>query len=266
MKGLIFSIKRYSIHDGPGIRVTFFMKGCPMACRWCHNPEGISPEPETILRSDRIGEREFLQEEVAGKYYSAEDLLDIAERERPFIEQSGGGVTFSGGEPLMQAPFLALTLQKFVGRGYHTAVDTSGYAQAEDLRSIIPYTGLFLFDIKHLNDREHVKYTTVSNSGVLENFRIILDSGTDVMIRIPVIPGVNDDPAYLEELKQFIKDTRRGNVRKINLLPFHAIGVSKYSRFKRQYMMNGTARPAAGKMTELKEFFSDTGIPVKIGG
>ena len=266
MKGLIFSIKRYSIHDGPGIRVTFFMKGCPLSCHWCHNPEGISPEPETVLRSDRIGEREFLQEEVAGKYYFAEDLLEIAEKESPFIEHSGGGVTFSGGEPLMQAPFLAMALQKFVERGYHTAVDTSGYAQPEDLRSIIPYTSLFLFDIKHLNDKEHVKYTSVSNAIPLENFRIILGSGTDVMIRIPVIPGVNDDPEYLEVLKQFIKDTRRENVKGINLLPFHAIGVSKYSRFKRQYMMNGTASPDAEKMIELKEFFSDTGIPVKIGG
>jgi len=266
MKGLIFSIKRYSVHDGPGIRVTFFMKGCPLACRWCHNPEGISPEPEKLMRSDRVGDREFFQEDLAGKYYSSEELLAIAEKDSVFMRQSGGGVTFSGGEPLMQAPFLAEALGRFKEREFHTAVDTSGYSTADDLRSIIPVTDLFLFDIKHLDDIEHVKHTSISNAIILDNFRIILESGRDVMIRIPVVPGINDDPGYLSELRRFITEARRENVKKINLLPFHAIGVSKYKRFNRQYKMNGTLQPSRNQMNELREFFEETGIPVKIGG
>jgi pyruvate formate lyase activating enzyme len=266
MKGLIFSVKRYSIHDGPGIRVTFFMKGCPLSCWWCHNPEGISPDPENVEQIEKVGEREFMVNEQAGKYYSADDILEILEKEKIFISESKGGVTFSGGEPLLQTGFLLEALKKCKDAGYHTTVDTSGYSQAENYKSIMPYTNLFLFDIKHLDDSKHILYTGVSNSLILSNLHLILNSGRDFMIRVPVIPGFNDDPEHLEMLKSFLLKSRCNNLRKLNLLPYHKIGSAKYRKFSIPYRMNSVEPPSRSRMNELKEYFAETGIKVKIGG
>jgi len=266
MKGLIFSVKRYSIHDGPGIRVTFFMKGCPLSCMWCHNPEGISPVPETVIQTDRVGDREFSKSEEVGKYYTIKDILDILEKERIFINQSKGGVTFSGGEPMLQFEFLHEVLKACKENGYHTAVDTSGYSLSENFKSIIPFTDLFLFDIKHLDDAIHIKYTGVSNLGILDNYRFLLESGKDIMVRIPIIPGYNDDSDHLENLKQFLLTNKTNSLKKINLLPFHKIGSSKYKRFSIPYRMGSVEPPSKEKMQELKEFFSEVGVKVKIGG
>jgi pyruvate formate lyase activating enzyme len=266
MNGLIFSVKRYSIHDGPGIRVTFFMKGCPLNCKWCHNPEGISPFQETVLKTEKVGEMAFNRQEEVGKYYTVKDILDILEKERIFINQSKGGVTFSGGEPMLQNDFLLDVLKACKENGYHTAVDTSGYSSAENYRSIIPYTDLFLFDIKHLDEAEHLESTGVTNSGILDNYRYLISSEKEVMIRIPVIPGFNDDQDHLERLKQFITDTKTNSVKKISLLPFHKIGASKYKRFNLPYRMTGSEPPDREKMNRIKELFEETGIKVKIGG
>lgn len=266
MKGLIFSVKRYSIHDGPGIRVTFFMKGCPLACKWCHNPEGISPLPETVMLTRKVGEKEFIRMEEVGKYYSVEDIIAILDQESVFFSHSKGGVTFSGGEPMLQAEFLLEALKACKEKGYSTAVDTSGYSSSDHYRSIIPYTDLFLFDIKHLDDIMHIGSTGVSNVGILENFKLLLNSGNDIMIRIPVIPGFNDDSYHLGKLKEFIMSSANGSVRKINLLPYHKIGSSKYKRFNMTYKMEGVEPPSTEKMQQLKEIFMETGIIVKIGG
>src|SRR5450759_4092752 len=177
MKGLIFSIKRYSIHDGPGIRVTVFMKGCPLNCSWCHNPEGISPFPETVLQTNRIGDKEFSSNVEAGKYYTVNDILEILDKEKVFINQSKGGVTFSGGEPMIQFEFLLEALKACKEVGYHTAIDTSGYSSAENYKSIIPFTDLFMFDIKHLDEKRHIELTGVSNIGILDNYKLLLESG-----------------------------------------------------------------------------------------
>jgi pyruvate formate lyase activating enzyme len=266
MKGLIFSVKRYSIHDGPGIRVTFFMKGCPLSCMWCHNPEGISPFPETVIQTNKVGEREFSNKEEVGKYFSVENILEIVEKERVFINQSKGGVTFSGGEPLLQFEFLSKALKACKANGYHTAVDTSGYSSADNYNSIIPFTDLFLFDIKHLDEARHIEYTGVSNVGILDNYRLLLNSGKDIMVRIPVIPGYNDDPDYLEKLKQFLLSTKTRSLKKINMLPFHKIGSSKYKRFNIPYRMGSMEPPSKEKMQMLKEFFQEVGVKVKVGG
>jgi pyruvate formate lyase activating enzyme len=266
MTGLLFSVKRYSIHDGPGIRVTFFMKGCPLNCKWCHNPEGISPFPVTVLKTDRVGAMEFSKQEEVGKYYTVENILEILEKEKVFINQSKGGVTFSGGEPMLQTDFLLDALKACKTEGYHTAVDTSGYSSTENFRSIIPFTDLFLFDIKHLDETKHLESTGVSNSGILDNYRLIINSGKDVMIRIPVIPGFNDDQDHLERLRQFITETKTSRVKKISLLPFHKIGASKYKRFNLPYRMSGIEPPDREKMNRIKELFEETGIKVKIGG
>jgi pyruvate formate lyase activating enzyme len=266
MKGLIFNIKRYSIHDGPGIRVTFFMKGCPLRCIWCHNPEGISQLQENIRQFKKIGEEEFGHDEEVGKFYSVEDILKTLERERVFIDQSKGGVTFSGGEPMLQYEFLLEALKVCKANGYTTTVDTSGYSSAENFKTIVPFTDLFLFDIKHLDDTRHIELTGVSNILIINNYRFLLESGNDVMLRIPVIPGYNDDADHLEKMRQFILETKTNSLKKINLIPFHKIGSSKYKRFNLPYRMSVVEPPAKGEMQKLKDFFSETGVKVKIGG
>lgn len=266
MKGLIFSVKRYSIHDGPGIRVTFFMKGCPLSCWWCHNPEGISPDPEPFGEIHKIGDREFHKPAEAGRYYSVSEVMRILEKDRVFINESKGGVTFSGGEPLLQYEFLSETLKECRSQGYHTAVDTSGYSSPESYLMIIPNTWLFLFDIKHLDDLKHVECTGVSNARILDNFRLILDSGTDTYVRIPVIPGYNDDEDHLERIRNFLTENRSENLKKINLLPFHRVGQSKYERLGIPYKLSAIKPPSKERMSYLKEYFSETGIKVKVGG
>jgi pyruvate formate lyase activating enzyme len=266
MKGLIFSVKRYSIHDGPGIRVTFFMKGCPLNCRWCHNPEGISPLSETVLKTNKVGEREFSSNEVVGKFYTVGSILEIIGKERVFMAESKGGVTFSGGEPMLQAEFLIEALKACKENGYHTAVDTSGYSSSDSYKSVIPYTDLFLFDLKHLDDAKHTESTGVSNIGILNNYKLLVASGKDVMVRIPVIPGFNDDEDHLERLIQFLIETKTDSLKKINLLPYHKIGSSKYKRFNIPYRMEGIEPPTNERMQLLKIFFGKTGIKIKIGG
>lgn len=266
MEGLIFNVKRYSIHDGPGIRVTFFMKGCPLNCIWCHNPEGISPFPGNIIRKNRVGNREFNNNEEVGKYYPVKYILDILEKERVFIDKSKGGVTFSGGEPMAQFEFILNALKACKANGYHTAVDTSGYSSPQSYKSILPYTDLFLFDIKHLDEAKHKEYTGISNTLILDNYRLLLESGRDIMVRVPVIPGYNDDNANLENLKNFLATTKTGSLKKICLLPYHKTGSSKYKRFNIPYRMESVEPPSGEKMKELKDFFSDTGVKVKIGG
>ncbi len=266
MKGLIFSVRRYSIHDGPGIRVTFFMKGCPLRCLWCHNPEGISPLPEMVMQKSKIGEREFSKNEEVGAYYSVDAILEILDKEKVFFNQSKGGITFSGGEPMLQFEFLLEALKGCKENGYHTAVDTSGYSSADNYRSVIPFTDLFLFDIKHLDEAKHLKSTGVTNTGILDNYRLLLESGKDIMVRIPVIPGFNDDADHLERLRHFINSTKTGSLKRINLLPYHKTGSSKYKKFNFPYLMENVEPPDKDKMKKLKEFFMETGVKVKIGG
>ncbi len=266
MKGLIFNIKRYAIHDGPGIRVTFFMKGCPLGCWWCHNPEGISPKLQEVERVDRIGEKQFTVTETVGKYYTAEELLQIVQKDMVFIEESGGGVTFSGGEPLIQAGFLVEALKVFRREGIHTTVDTSGYAQRTVIDKIIPLTDLFLFDIKHLDPEKHKKYTGVSNEIILDNYNYILKKGMNVIIRIPIIPGFNDDNEQLNALRDFVDSQHGTKIQRVDLLPYHKIGSSKYRKFNLEYKMLDVEQPSTGRMRELKAFFAVSGINIKIGG
>jgi len=242
------------------------MKGCPLSCWWCHNPEGIPELPETIGEVHRIGEKEFRKNEETGRYYSVDEILGILEKDRIFINESKGGVTFSGGEPLIQSEFLSEALKACEAGGYHTAVDTSGYSSPENYMTIIPFTDLFLFDIKHLDDLNHVECTGVSNVWILNNFRLILDSGTAMYVRIPVIPGYNDDDDHMERLREFLSENRSAHLKKINLLPFHKVGQSKYRKLGIPYKMSGIQPPSKERMNDLKDYFSETGIKVKIGG
>jgi pyruvate formate lyase activating enzyme len=246
--------------------VTFFLKGCSLSCWWCHNPEGLNPQPETVEVTEKVGERKFVRKEEAGRSYSAGEILDILEKERIFISQSKGGVTFSGGEPMLQTEFLLEALQACRKNGYHTAVDTSGYSQAVNFKKIIPYTNLFLFDLKHPDDEKHILYTGVSNKLIISNFKYLLESGKDIIVRIPVIPGFNDDRQSLIEFRELLIKSARKNLKKICLLPYHRIGATKYKKFNIPYRMDNVKPPSRERMNELKAYFSETGLKVKIGG
>ena len=266
MTGIIFNVKRYAIHDGPGIRVTFFLKGCPMTCAWCHNPEGISSEPEEIIQINRIGKSEFSQKEKVGRSYSADEVLAIVEKDRIFLEKSGGGVTFSGGEPLMQAEFLKEVLVACRERGLHTAIDTSGQFAPEKLDQVLPFTDLFLFDLKHTDPEKHRDFTGVSNELILKNLERIIAGNSELIVRIPVIPDFNDDTVQITMMRELIRRYPKNRIKAISLLPYHKTGMAKYRKLNIPFRLGGIDQPSAAQMKEMKEFFSQTGIRVKVGG
>lgn len=266
MKGLIFSVKRYAIHDGPGIRVTFFMKGCPLDCWWCHNPEGKATGQVTTVRTDRVGEREFRTEELVGREYTPEEVLAKAERDRVFMEHSGGGVTFSGGEPLMQPRFLTESLSLLRNAGFHTTVDTSGYASRDVIRSVMKYTSLFLYDIKLLDPDAHRKFTGADNRLIISNLDMLLEEGAEVILRIPVIPGVTADTEFMEQLRGFIESRRGGRISGISLLPYHKTGISKYRRFGLADRMESYSQISNGHLDDYMAILQPLGIHVRKGG
>lgn len=213
-----------------------------------------------------MGGKTFHTEEEVGRYYTVKEILEILDKERVFISQSGGGVTFSGGEPMLQFDFLLEALKACKQAGYHTAVDTSGYSQAENYRAIMPYTDLFLFDLKHIDDKKHIGLTGVSNRLIIDNCLMLNREAGNIMIRIPVIPGRNDDDVSMTVMKNFVVMLDKKNLLKINLLPYHKIGSTKYKRFNRDWKMEGVEPPTKEEMSLLKEMFSETGVKTKIGG
>ena len=182
------------------------------------------------------------------------------------MDHSKGGVTFSGGEPMMQFGFLNEALKACKKAGYHTAVDTSGYASAENFQSVIPFTDLFLFDIKHLDESKHKDGTGVSNRIILENYKLLLNNGSNVILRIPVISGYNDDPVYIGKLTRFIEETRTDSLKMISLLPFHRTGSSKYRKLNLPYRMDGVEPPSREHLEEIQNILSASGIKVKTSG
>lgn len=266
MQGLIFDIKKFSVNDGPGIRVTFFLKGCPLSCQWCHNPEGISPVNETVKRERRIGTHVISENVEAGRYITGEEVIGILQKERIFFENSGGGVTFSGGEPMMQYEFLEEVLADCRKNGFHTAVDTSGYAPEEAFRRVMPHTDLFLYDLKHLDDARHIELTGVSNTMIKDNLTLLLELGKEVIIRIPVIPGKNDDTDNLSSMRDFINGLGKKSLAGISLLPFHKTGASKNARMNLPDRSSGIIPPQDNQMARLIGFFAGTGLKVTVGG
>ena len=264
-KGLIFDIRRFSVHDGPGIRTTVFFKGCPLTCWWCHNPEGRIPEPETSVRNTRMEERLFQRNEIAGRTMTPEEVLNKLCKDRVFYEESGGGVTFSGGEPLMQPEFLEELLKECRKKELRTAVDTCGFAGEKVIRKIAPLADLFLFDLKLLDDAEHIKYTGVSNRVILENFRILIDARRPVSVRFPVIPGITDTVKNSESLIRFLAPHSE-KIGSLHLLPYHGAGKGKYARFGKKYPLEDIKSPDKAHLERMKEKFGELGVPVRIGG
>ncbi len=280
--GLIFDIKRFAVHDGPGIRTTVFFKGCPLSCMWCHNPESRSPEPQTSVKHIGIDGITFEQDEITGKEASVEEIVKAVERDRIFYEESGGGVTLSGGEPLFQIDFCVELLQALKKEEFHTALDTTGHASPEEIQRIIPFTDLFLYDLKLMDDEEHQIYTGVSNKMILENLKFLMKEGKYVIIRIPVVPGITDTDSNIHAIIDFLKSLPRPSTPRndntheftsspthqleIDLLPYHSIAKNKYRRFHMSDAMEPGLKVNNERLDQIKRVITEAGFLVKAGG
>ena len=263
MKGIVFDIKRFAVHDGPGIRTTVHMKGCPLKCIWCHNPEGIDPEPLRIMKKVWMGEKEFQQEEWVGIAYEAQELVDLLLKDRVFWEESGGGVTFSGGEPFMQYPFLLETVSILKNKDVHVAIDTCGLVSSRKLQEIAPLADLFLFDLKIINNLQHKEFTGVDNKLILENLDWLLKNNYPLRVRIPVVPECNFTN---ESLTQFLQYLSGKPVEAIDLLPYHAIAAAKYERFQIPNVLKNVPTVKKEELFHWKTRFETAGFQVLIGG
>lgn len=248
MKGRLFSIEEFAINDGPGIRTTIFLKGCPLRCAWCHNPEGWSPEPQWLNKRGR--------KELCGYEIEAIDLAMQLRRDEKLYRDSGGGVTFTGGEPLSQAPFLAevMTLLPSV----HKAIETSGYASKRDFCSILSLVDYLLFDIKMTDSVQHRQYTGVDNDSILQNLEILKDSGKPFVARIPLIPGVNDTLENMEATACLLKGAK--GLQRVELLRYHKTAGAKYP------MVGIPYNPPfdENKEPQIHDRFTDKGITLMI--
>lgn len=248
MQGIIFNIKRFAFHDGPGIRTTIFLKGCPQKCWWCHNPESWN-----LKISNGFGEKKT-DEEI---------LLEI-EKEIVFYDKSGGGVTFSGGEPLFQPEFLEALLDKCMEKEIHITLDTSGCVSPRIFNPIIDKIDLFLYDLKIMDDNNHIKYTGTSNKYVLENLKALSKKGKEVVIRFPMIPGITDTDENLVAVAAFVSSLK--GIHNIDVLPYHTIAEEKYRRMKIENKMACILPPSSERIQEVKKKFESFGLKEKIGG
>ena len=275
MKGVIFDIQRFSVHDGPGIRTTVFMKGCSLRCGWCHNPEGLRTEPqvqffrEHCIGCGRCGGERELQNvskcpagalKRVGEAYTPEQLLDEVLADLDFYG-SDGGVTFSGGECLLQADFVGHMLQALKNRGVTTAVDTCGNVPWENIEKALPYCDTWLYDIKCVDSENHRRYTGSRNERILENLEKLGRTGANIWIRVPVIPDFNDN---LEEMNQIaaIASSVSG-VSRITLMPYHTLGKSKYATLGIVPGYDTDKTVSQSKLAEFKAVFADKGLEVE---
>lgn len=271
---LITDIQRFCMHDGPGVRTTVFFKGCPLRCAWCHNPETQSYQKELLFyikKCIKCGicgacDRETCivcgrcakncptgAREIVGKEYTPMEVYEQILKDIAFYGENGG-VTFSGGECMMQIEPLSEVLKMCKENGIHTAVDTAGYVPFENFKKIIPFTDLFLYDIKCFDTPKHKEYTGVDNEQILSNLKKLFKIGTTVWIRIPIIPSVNDSVEEMQKIKDFLDVC--GSTEKVELLPYHPMGESKsYALGKPQHTFK---IPSPQKMKLLKEIFKQT--------
>ena len=274
IKGLVFDIQRFSVGDGPGIRTTVFFQGCPLSCWWCHNPESRATEPRRSVRQYSLDGKSFVREEVTGAELTVDEVLQEVVRDRIFYEESVGGITLSGGEPLYQPDFCEALLEALKKNGFHTTLDTSGYAPAEVIARMIPFTDLFLFDLKLMDDEAHQKYSGVSNRAILENLRWLLVSDKPVIVRFPVIPGITDTIKNIDMMMTFMAEsqsarqadklTGRQPGREVHLLPYHAMAKYKYHRFKAEDRMPEGLEVTREHLEKIGQIFEQSGFRVVI--
>jgi len=298
--GIIFDIKNYAIHDGPGIRTTVFFKGCPLNCRWCHNPEGLDISAQVIYHKDRcIGCGECINicpegaialspsgvitdqskcvhcgtcaetcpaeaRELVGKVVTVDYVVGEIKKDILFYDESEGGVTFSGGEPLMQPDFLLGLLDACGKLDIHRTVDTTGYADADLLLKVAERTDLFLYDLKHMDSEKHRKYTGVPNEQILSNLELLAKHGAKINIRIPIIPGINCDDENIDRTGAFVSSLP--GVHDINILPYHSAAEGKYTKLGLNYPLGKILPSSEHKIDAVAKRLEKFGSHVKIGG
>ena len=298
--GIVFDIKRFSIHDGPGIRTTVFLKGCPLRCAWCHNPESQRPEPQIMLRPSRcivcgacvdecpegaiqwngaglLTDRALCVQcgvctayctsearELVGREMSVAEVLGEIKRDLAFYDESGGGVTFSGGDPLFQAAFLLPLLQGCKELELHTAVDTCGATSWAVLDQIRPFVDLFLYDIKVVEEGRHRAATGAGNRAILDNLLRLAEAGARIQLRLAIIPGVNDDEENLRRTAELAAGLP--NIEGISLLPFHNSAQEKYGSLGLAYDLAGVQAPDEARMLEIGRLLAGYGLAVSFGG
>lgn len=298
--GLIFDIKKFALHDGPGIRTTLFFKGCPLSCPWCHNPEGQRKDPELMWTVDRcLGcadcveicphdalsfEEEYLHLqdtlcdacgkcvatcctqalEMVGKEMTVEKAMEEIKKDVPFYDQSGGGVTFSGGEPLLQSHFLNTILRSCKEEDIHTAVDTCGYGSTTEMRTLVPYVDLFLYDIKVIDSEKHVSLTGKSNALILKNLTMLVQQNCTIWVRYPVIPSCNDHDTDITALGDFLTSQ---HIERIFLLPYHCAGTHKRERLLNPSPAScSISPPSDGHIEQISTKLKEAGLQVTVGG
>lgn len=298
-KGVVFDIKRFAVDDGPGIRTTVFLKGCPLRCWWCHNPEGQLQTSELMFRKTRctqcnecvencvkhalsFSDKQLIVDKercnlcglcvekcptealtLLGKELTAKEIMQEVKKDSSFYDESKGGVTFSGGEPLMQIDFLDSLLMECKARGIRTAVDTSGYAPWNTVERIADKVDLFLYDVKLINDVAHRRYAGVSNKWILNNFRRLAQRGSDIYVRFIVVPGINDGKANVIHTAEFVQSC---GVEQAYLLPYHRAGIEKYRGLGRRYKLEALKSPSPRKLDAIKRQLENVGLSVRIGG
>lgn len=297
-KGIVFNIQRFCLHDGPGIRTLVFLKGCPLRCKWCSNPESQSALREvmhfknlcikcgkcvslcpqkaiTFLKKFPVIDRTRCKAcgicvqgcssqalRISGEFFMTDHLFELILRDKTYFDLSGGGVTFSGGEPLMQPAFLKSILRKLRLHGVQTAVETSGYCSKDLLADIAQYTDIFLFDIKHICDAAHKKGTNAGNAKIIDNLRLLSKMHDSIVVRIPVIPKFNMDKPTLDGMVQLISEC---DIRNVQLLAYHNYGLSKYRGIGRKYALERLEGPNEHDLEELKAYLTKKHGKVHIG-
>jgi pyruvate formate lyase activating enzyme len=266
-KGIIFDIIRYAIHDGPGIRTTVFLKGCPLACWWCQNPESQKSEPEKVNAIDRRKYSNLFYGEdanIIGREVTIAQVMAEVDKDRIFYEYSGGGVTFSGGEPLMQPDFLLGLLMAGKKKGLRTALDTSGHASWASVRRIMKYVDLFLYDLKIMDERVHQKYTGEGNELILDNLKRLVRNKANIIVRIPVITGITDKKDNIRQIGEFVHEIK--GIEQMHLLPYNYLCKDKYQRMKREYAMQHIKPTSDRSLLKIKASLETYGLHVKIEG
>ena len=256
VKGRIFDIQRFSTHDGPGVRTIVFLKGCPLRCRWCCNPESQSYEIQQMNQKGKM--------KTIGKDVIVSEVLSEILRDRPYYRRSGGGLTLSGGECLWQPDFAVALLEACHQNGVNTAIETTGFAEWQVIERFIPHVDVFLMDIKHIDTKKHEEFTTRPNAQILRNARLIAENAKKLIIRVPVIPGFNDTKEEIGKIASFTSSLP--NVNEIHLLPYHNMGRDKYEGLGRTYSMGDVPSPTNEKMQELLQVCKQYGLNVHLGG